>query len=104
MDGALPHKGAVKQIPHNFETETLPRCLKAPLRLFQHVTISGLILITTILISTALTIQTPSHKTLSPYSIKVITFNPDDKVMQHDADMSPHDDNHVALGVDQLDP
>src|SRR5882757_2494321 len=97
-------EGAVKEIFHNLETETLPRCLKASPRLCQRITISGLILVTSIPISAALTIQTCPHKTLSPSPIKVIAFDPDDKVMQYDADASPHDDDHVALDVDQLDP
>ena len=70
--------------------------------LAQHV--FGLIGTPSITISTsAMLFQSYSHKALPPYLIKVVTFNMNDKIVQDDAYVRPHDDDHVAFGVDELD-
>jgi hypothetical protein len=94
-------KWAVKQIVHYLASETLPGCLKAPLRPFQHVL--GILLLFLLGIATLVS-QTRPHKALPPPLVKVVTLDTDDEVVQHDANARPHDDDHVALGVDELDP
>jgi hypothetical protein len=92
--------GAVKQIIHDLQPEALPRCLELVLRLPQHVSRLRFICIA---ICAMLIIQTRSYKTLSPCAIKVVAFDMDDEVVQYDAHASPHDDNLVSFGIDDLD-
>jgi hypothetical protein len=91
---------AVKKVIHQLESEALSGRRKSSLRLFQRVSRLLLICIAT---GTTLMIQTCPHKTLSPLLIEVIAFDTDDKIMQDDAHASPHDDDLVSFGVDELD-
>jgi hypothetical protein len=95
---------AVKKVIHQLESEALSGAFgrrKSSLRLFQRVSRLLLICIAT---GTTLMIQTCPHKTHSPLLIEVIAFNTDDKIMQDDAHASPHDDDLVSFGVDELNP
>ena len=53
--------------------------------------------------TSAMFFQSYSHKALPPYLIEVVTFDTNDKIVQDDAHVHPHDDDHVAFGVDELD-
>jgi hypothetical protein len=95
-------KGAVKQVVHEFKSEALPRCLKSSPRPFQIISM----LVVLIWVSKSIAapmIQTCLHKSVPPFFVKVVAFNTDDKIVQNDADTRPHDDNHVASGIDELD-
>ena len=92
--------GAVKQIIHDLQPEALPRCLESVLRLPQRV---SRLLFICIAVCATLVIQTRSYETLSPHAIKVVAFDTDDEVVQYDARASPHDDDLVSFGIDNLD-
>jgi hypothetical protein len=96
-------KGAIKQIVHELDSEALTRRLKSPPRPLQIVTVVIFLLI---LLSKhiAPTFQAPSHQTVPPRLIEVVAFDPNDEVVEDDADTSPHDDDHVASGINKLDP
>ena len=53
--------------------------------------------------TSAMLFQSYSHKALPSYLIKDVTFDMNDKIVQDDAHVHPHDDDHVAFGVDELD-
>jgi hypothetical protein len=86
-------KITIKQGIHESESEALTRRLKALLCLFQLVCKDILV----ISIVTTPTIQACLNEAIPPCTVKVVALDTDDKVVQNDAHMSPHDDVKIYV-------